>query len=257
MIQYTIIGDEAQAVEIGLDPGQTVIAEAGAMSYMNDAIKFETRKGDNGPVSAGDGVVGALVRAGRNLLGEAALLLTHFTNTGESRRSVAFSAPWPGKIMVLDLTNYNGEIFCQKESFLCAADNTRIEIAFSRRFGAGLFGKEGFILERLSGVGPAFIHVGGALVEKTLKNETIKVDSGCIAAFTTGLDYSIEQADHLKSTMFGGRALFLASLSGTGTVFLQTLPFSRLADRVINGAAAHGKTAKAGVRYELFKKQAL
>ncbi len=241
-VDYTIIGDDMQTVEIMLDPGETIIAEAGAMNYMNDAIKFEAKMGDGSP--AGEGVVGRLVGMGKRMLTGESLFMTHFTNTGESRRHVAFSAPYPGKIIALDLAAYNHEIFCQKDAFLCAARGTRVEISFNRRLGTGFFGGEGFILQRLVGDGLVFIHAGGTVVEKKLKDETLKVDTGCIAAFTTGLDYSIERAGNLKSMVFGGEGLFLATLSGTGTAFLQTLPFSRLADRVLRNAPAAGGRQK-------------
>ncbi len=238
-VDYTIIGEEIQTVEIGLDPGQAIIAEAGVMNYIDDDIKAEARMGDGSP--AGENIIDSLIKAGRRLLSGDSLFITHFTNTGENRRGVAFSAPWPGKIVALNLAGFGGEVFCQKDAFLCAADGTRIEIAFNRRLGAGLFNREGFTLLRLIGDGPVFIHAGGAMVEKTLKNETIKVDTGCIAAFTTGLDYGInEHAGSLKSMLFGGEALFPASLSGTGTVFLQTLPLSRLADRLLRDTSFTG-----------------
>jgi uncharacterized protein (TIGR00266 family) len=237
-VDYTIIGDDMQTVEIGLDPGETVIAEAGAMNYMDDAIRFEAKMGDGSP--AEEGMFGKLLGAGKRMLTGESLFMTHFTNTGEGRRTVSFSAPYPGKIIALNMADFGGEIFCQKDAFLCAAHGTRIEIAFTRRLGTGFFGGEGFILQRLTGDGLAFIHVGGTVVQKTLKNNVIKVDTGCIAAFTTGLDYSIERAGNLKSMFFGGEGLFLATLSGSGTAFLQTLPFSRLADRVLRNAPSAG-----------------
>lgn len=243
-VDYTIIGDDIQLVEIGLNPGETIIAEAGAMNYMNDAIRFEARLGDGSPFE--EGVIGKLIGTGKRMLGGESLFMTHFTNTGDGKRSVAFSAPYPGKIIALDMAVYGFEIFCQKDAFLCAAYGTRIDIAFTRRLGAGFFGGEGFILQRLIGDGLAFIHAGGTVVQKTLKNETIKVDTGCIAAFTTGLDYSIERAGNLKSMFCGNEGLFLATLSGTGTVFLQTLPFSRLADRILRGTPGAGGKVKSG-----------
>lgn len=239
-IDYRIIGDDMQTVEIELDPGETVIAEAGAMNYMDDAIRFEAKMGDGS--DADDGLLGKLIGAGKRLITGESLFMTHFTNTSEGKRHVAFSAPYPGKIVALDLAELGNEVFCQKDAFLCAAYGTNIGIAFTRRLGTGFFGGEGFILQRLSGDGLAFIHAGGTVVEKQLNNETIKVDTGCIAAFTRGINYSIKMAGNLKSMFFGGEGLFLATLSGTGKVYLQTLPFSRMADRILQCApSAMGK----------------
>ncbi len=233
-VKYTIIGDDMQTVEIELDPGETIIAEAGTMNYMDDAVRFEAKMGDGATPS--EGFVSKLLGTGKQIITGESMFLTHFSNGGDTRHSVAFSAPYPGKIIPLDMSAYNQEIFCQKDAFLCAAHGTQVGIAFARRLGRGFFGGEGFILQRLTGDGLAFIHAGGTLVEKKLKGQTLKIDTGCIAAFTTGLDYSIERAGNLKSMFFGGEGLFLATLSGTGTVFLQTLPFSRLADRIIKSA---------------------
>jgi len=230
-VDYTLIGDVMQAVEIGLDPGETVIADAGNMNYMNDAIRFETKMGDGAP--APEGLLGSLVAAGRRLFTGENLFLTHFTNTAGSKRHVTFSAPCPGRVIALDMADLGQEIFCQKDAFLCAARGTQVSIAFTRRMGAGFFGRDGFVLMRLTGDGMAFVHAGGMVVEKTLKNETLCVDTGCIVAFTSGIHYSAQQADNLKSMFFGGENLFLATLSGTGTVFLQTLPLSRPADRIL------------------------
>ncbi len=237
-VDYTIIGDDMQTVEIELDPAETIIAEAGAMNYMDAAIGFEAKMGDG--VTSAEGFIGKLLGAGKRMITGESLFMTHFTNGGDTTQRVAFSAPYPGKIIPLDMADYDGEIFCQKDAFLCAAYGTRLGIAFTRRLGTGFFGGEGFILQRLLGDGLAFIHAGGTVVKKELKNETIKVDTGCIAAFTTGLDYSIERAGNLRSMFFGGEGLFLATLSGTGTIFLQTLPFSRLADRVIQSVPSKG-----------------
>ncbi|MDY6824191.1 MAG: TIGR00266 family protein [Thermodesulfobacteriota bacterium] len=241
-VDYKIIGDDMQTVEIELDPGETIIAEAGAMNYMNDAINFEAKMGDGTTVD--NGVLGKLINTGKRMLTGESMFMTHFTNTSEGKRSIAFSAPYPGKIIPLDMTHHDNEIFCQKDAFLCAAYGTKLGIALTRRLGSGFFGGEGFILQRLEGDGFVFLHAGGTVVKKELKNETIKVDTGCIAAFTTGLDYSIQRAGNLKSMFFGGEGLFLASLSGTGTVYLQTLPFSRLADRVLQNAPSRGGRRK-------------
>lgn len=241
-VDYSIIGDDMQTVEIKLDPGEIIVAEAGAMNYMDDAIRFEAKMGDGTDPS--EGFVTKLLGAGKRMLTGGSMLLTHFSNGGDTRHAVAFAAPYPGKIIPLNMAEYGGEIFCQKDAFLCAAYGTRIGIAFTRRLGTGFFGGEGFILQRLTGNGLAFLHAGGTVVEKHLKGQTLKIDTGCIAAFTTGLDYSIERAGNLKSMFSGGEGLFLATLSGTGTVFLQTLPFSRLADRIIQNTPARGGSRK-------------
>ncbi len=237
-VDYEIIGDDMQMVEIELDPGETVIAEAGAMNYMEEHIQFDTRMGDGSNPDAG--ILGTLLSAGKRVLTGESIFMTHFTNTGRSKNRVAFAAPYPGKIVPLNLTEFYGEILCQKDSFLCAAFGTEVGIAFTKRFGTGFFGGEGFILERLRGDGMAFIHGCGTIVRKELKNGILFIDTGCIMAFTPGLDYSIERAGGLKSMFFGGEGIFLATLRGTGTVWLQSLPFSRLADRIIASAPRMG-----------------
>lgn len=228
-VDYTIIGDDLQVVEVELDPGETVIAEAGAMNWMDDGISFEARMGDGS--NPGEGMFGKLLSAGKRALTGESLFMTHFTNGGSGKKRVAFGAPYPGKIVPLDMAAC-GEILCQKDAFLCAALGTSVGIAFNKRLGAGFFGGEGFILERLQGDGMAFLHAGGTIVKKELNNEMIKVDTGCLVAFTPGIDYSIERVG-LKSMFFGGEGMFLTTLRGTGTVYLQSLPFSRLADRII------------------------
>ncbi|HNY15945.1 MAG TPA: TIGR00266 family protein [Treponemataceae bacterium] len=233
-IDYELIGDDLQIIEIELDQGETVIAEAGAMNYMEDGIDFEARLGD-GSV-ADQGMLGKLLDMGKRAITGESLFLTHFTNRVAGKRRVAFAAPYPGKIVPLDLAKLGGRFTCQKDAFLCAAFGTRFDIAFTKRLGTGFFGGEGFILESLSGDGKAFVHAGGTVVEKHLSGETIRVDTGCIVGFTDGIDYSIARAGNLKSMFFGGEGLFLATLSGTGTVYLQSLPFSRLADRVLEHA---------------------
>ncbi len=232
-IDYEIIGDDMQIVEIELDPDETVIAEAGAMNYMEDGITFQAKLGDG---SESGGLLGKLFQAGKRMLAEESVFLTHFTNSSNSKKRVAFSAPYPGKIIPIDLSKINGDLLCQKDAFLCAAYGTKIDIAFTKRFGTGLFGGEGFVLERLSGDGLVFIHAGGTVIKKNLNGETLRVDTGCIVAFEESIDYSIEMAGNLKSMLFGGEGLFLATLSGIGTVYLQSLPFSRLADRIIENA---------------------
>jgi uncharacterized protein (TIGR00266 family) len=241
-VDYKIIGDDMQIVEIELDPGETVVAEAGAMNYMDDGITFEAKMGDGS--QAGDGILGKLMSAGKRMVTGESVFMTHFTNSGSGKKSAAFAAPYPGKIIPIDMAKINGELLCQKDAFLCAAHGTEIGIAFTKRFGTGFFGGEGFILQRLRGDGMAFIHVGGTVVKKTLNNDTIRVDTGCLVAFDAGIDYSIESAGSLKSMFFGGEGFFLATLRGTGIVLLQSLPFSRMADRILQHAPKAGGTRK-------------
>ncbi|MGA1790211.1 MAG: TIGR00266 family protein [bacterium] len=241
-IEYKILGDDLQIVEIGLDPGETVIAEAGAMNYMESGISFEAKMGDGS--NPDQGVMGKLMSMGKRALTGESLFMTHFTNTGSGKSSVAFAAPYPGKILPLNMAEVGGELICQKDAFLCAALGTEVSIAFTKRLGVGFFGGEGFILQRLRGSGMAFVHAGGALIKKELQGETIRVDTGCLVAFTTGVQYDIQLAGNLKSMVFGGEGLFLATLSGTGTVYLQSLPFSRMADRILKHAPAAGGNRK-------------
>jgi len=241
-VDYQLIGDDMQIVEVELDPGETVVAEAGAMNYMDDGITFEAKMGDGS--EANQGVMGKLFGAGKRMLTGESIFMTHFTNQGSGKKRVAFAAPYPGKIIPVDMGLLNGELLCQKDAFLCAAYGTSVGIAFTKKFGAGFFGGEGFILQKLQGDGMAFVHAGGTIIKKELNGETIKVDTGCIAAFTSGIDYSIDRAGGLKSMFFGGEGLFLATLSGTGTVFLQSLPFSRMADRILRNAPRAGGSSK-------------
>ncbi len=237
-VDYQIIGHEMQLVEVELDPGETVIAEAGAMSYMEEGIGFETRMGDGSKADAG--LLDNLWSVGKRMLTGESIFTTHFTNQGQGKRRVAFAAPYPGNIVALDLSRYGEAITCQKDAFLCAALGTSISITFNRKLGVGLFGGEGFILQRLEGDGMAFIQAGGTVVCKELKGETLRVDTGCLVAFTDGIDYDIERAGGLKSMVFGGEGLFLATLSGHGSVWLQSLPFSRMADRILQNAPSAG-----------------
>ncbi len=237
-IDYEIIGDDMQLVEVELDPGETVIAEAGAMNYMEDGIRFEARMGDGS--EADEGMLGKLLGAGKRMLAGESLFMTHFTNEASGKRRVAFAAPYPGKIVAVDLEKVGGPLLCQKDAFLCAAKGTRVSIAFQRRLGTGFFGGEGFILEKLEGDGLAFLHAGGTVVERKLDGQTLRVDTGCIVAFTGGVDYDVELVGGLKSMFFGGEGLFLATLRGYGRVWLQSLPFSRLADRVLEHAPGAG-----------------
>jgi uncharacterized protein (TIGR00266 family) len=233
-VGYQIFGDDMQVVEVELDPGETVVAEAGAMNWMEDGITFESKMGDGSRPEAG--LLDKLLSAGKRAITGESLFMTHFSNSGTGKKRVAFAAPYPGKIVPIDLAGHGGELLCQKDAFLCAALGTGISIAFTKRFGAGLFGGEGFILQRLQGDGLAFVHAGGTVIEKELQGETIRVDTGCIVAFSPALDYDIEMAGNLKSMFFGGEGLFLATLRGTGKLYLQTLPFSRLADRIISAS---------------------
>ena len=237
-LDYEILGDDMQIVEVELDPGETVIAEAGAMNYVEEGIEFEARMGDG---SAPDrGFLGRIVDAGKRALVGESLFMTHFTHRGTGKARVAFAAPYPGRILAMDLAALGGELLCQKDAFLCAALGTEVGIAFSRRLGRGFFGGEGFILQRLRGDGLAFVHAGGTVVRKELRGGTLRVDTGCLVAFTPGVDYDIARAGNLKSMFFGGEGFFLATLRGTGTVWLQSLPFSRLADRILQSAPSAG-----------------
>ena len=237
-VDYEIIGDDMQLVEVELDPGETVIAEAGAMNYMEDGIEFEAKMGDGS--NPNKGIMSKLLSAGKRVLTGESIFITHFTNHGQGKKRVAFAAPFPGNIIPMNMAEAHGEILCQKDSFLCAALGTEIGIAFTKRLGTGFFGGEGFILERIRGDGMAFIHGCGTIIRKELRNETLRVDTGCLIAFTPDVDYSIERAGGLKSMFFGGEGLFLATLRGRGTVWLQSLPFSRLADRIIASAPRAG-----------------
>jgi len=230
-MEYTILGDDMQIIEIGLEPGATVIAEAGAMNYMEEGIAYESVLGDGSrpPRDFWDAALGAGKRA---LMGES-LFLTHFRNDSPARKTVAFAAPYPGKIIPLDLGMLGGEFTCQKNAFLCAAKGTQLDITFTRNISVGLFGGEGFILEKLKGGGKAFLHAGGMVVRKELTGGRLLVDTGCLVGFTSGISYDITQAGNLRSMLFGGEGMFLASLSGTGIVYLQSLPFSRFARRVL------------------------
>ena len=238
-VDFQVFGDDLQFVEIELDPGETVIAEAGMMVYMEDEIGYDTKMGDGSKPSAS--FLDALVSAGKRVITGESLFLTHFTSQAQnSKRHVAFGAPYPGRIVAIDLDSTNGELICQKNSFLCAAMGTELSIAFNKRIGAGLFGGEGFILQRLRGDGMVFVHAGGTVVERQLAGEKLRVDTGCIVAFENTIDYDIQRAGNLKSMLFGGEGIFLATLGGTGRVWLQSLPFSRLADRILKFAPSQG-----------------
>ncbi len=225
-IDYKIIGHDVQLVEIELDPGETVIAEAGAMLYMEDGIDFTTRMGDGSNPSAG--LFDKLLSAGSRLIAGESLFLTHFTNQGWGKKHVAFSAPYPGTIIPVNLRDFGGTIIVQRDAFLCAAFGTKLSIIFNKRLGAGFFGGEGFILQQLQGDGKAFVHAGGTVIERQLNNEVLRVDTGCIVGFETSIDFDIQQAGGLRSMFFGGEGMFLATLRGTGKVWLQSMPIRKL-----------------------------
>lgn len=241
-VDYEIVGDDMQMVVVELDPGETVVAEAGAMTYMEEGIAYATRLGDGSEPDRG--FLGRLFDAGKRALTGESLFMTHFSNQDGRRRRVAFASPFPGKIVPLDMERLGGTLICQKDSFLCAALGTRIDIAFHRRFGAGLFGGEGFILQRLEGDGLAFVHACGTVIEKELQGETLRVDTGCLVAFQPTVDYDVELVRGLRSILFGGEGLFLVTLRGHGRVWLQSLPFSRLADRILANAPRAGGKAR-------------
>ena len=242
IIDYKIYGDDMQVVAIELDPNETVIAEAGSMNWMDSGISFEAKMGDG--TDADSGIMGKLFSVGKRVLTGESIFLTHFTNIENGKKEVAFAAPYPGSIIPIDLKDVNGEILCQKDAFLCAAMGTNVSIAFNKRIGAGFFGGEGFILQKLRGNGLAFLHAGGTVVKKELNDQTILIDTGCIVAFSSNLEYSIERAGNLKSMIFGGEGLFLATIKGTGTLYLQSLPFSRMADRILQNAPKVGGKSK-------------
>jgi uncharacterized protein (TIGR00266 family) len=242
-VDYKIYGNDLQTVEVELDPGETVIAEAGAMNWMEEDISFEAKMGDGS--DTGGGLVGKFLSLGKRALTGESLFMTHFTNRGNNgKRRLAFAAPYPGQIIPVDLSEIGGTILCQKDAFLAAALGTKVSIAFKKKLGVGFFGGEGFILQKLQGDGKAFIHAGGGVVKKVLQGETLRIDTGCIVAFSEGIDYNIERAGNLKSMLFGGEGLFLATLRGHGTVYIQTMPFSRLADRIIQNAPSSGGKSK-------------
>ena len=225
-IDYKIIGHDVQLVEVELDPGETVIAEAGAMLYMEDGIDFTTRMGDGSNPSAG--LFDKLLSAGSRLIAGESLFLTHFTNQGWGKKHVAFSAPYPGTIIPVNLRDFGGTIIVQRDAFLCAAFGTKLSIIFNKRLSAGFFGGEGFILQQLQGDGRVFVHAGGTVIERQLNNEILRVDTGCIVGFETSIDFDIQQAGGLRSMVFGGEGMFLATLRGTGKVWLQSMPIRKL-----------------------------
>jgi uncharacterized protein (TIGR00266 family) len=244
-IDYKIIGDDIQLVEVELDPQETVIAEAGAMLYMEDGIEFTARMGDGTNPQAG--FFDKLISAGSRVITGESLFLTHFTNQGWGKKKVAFSAPYPGTIVPLDLAKLGGRIIVQKDAFLCAALGTKISITFSRKLGAGFFGGEGFILQQLEGDGKAFIHAGGTVIERQLNNEVLRIDTGCIVGFEPSIDYDIQQAGNLRSMVFGGEGIFLATLRGTGKIWLQSMPIRKLISQLSSFGPNSRKEARGGL----------
>jgi uncharacterized protein (TIGR00266 family) len=224
VIDYQIFGDDLQLVEVELDPGEGVRAEVGTMTYMEDGIEMQT------------GMGGGIFSGFKRIFTGESFFITTFLNNEQGKRHVAFAAPYPGKIIAFDLDRFNGQVLCQKDSFLCAAQGTEIEVAFTKRLGAGFFGGEGFILQRLTGDGMVFVHAGGTVIEKDLQpGEHLRVDTGCIVAFATTVDYDIKFVGGFTNALFGGEGLFFASMTGPGKVYLQSLPFSRLVDRIKRG----------------------
>jgi uncharacterized protein (TIGR00266 family) len=242
-IDFAISGDDMQYVEVELDPRETAIAEAGAMLYIEPGIEMETIFGDGSRES--EGVMARIFGAGKRILIGESLFMTAFTNGGARKQRVAFSAPYPGKILAMDLASLGGELICQKDAFLCAAKGVSIDIAFQRRLGAGLFGGEGFILERLRGDGYAFVHAGGTVLERELvPGETLRIDTGCLVAMQPRIAYDIQFVGGIKTALFGGEGLFFATLAGPGRVWLQSLPFSRLAGRILAALPSSGGSRK-------------
>jgi uncharacterized protein (TIGR00266 family) len=241
-IDYRIIGEEMQYVEVELDPGETAIAEPGAFMMMDDGITMQTIFGDGSQQQGNGGLLGKLFSAGKRLLVGENLFMTAFTNAGQGKKHVSFASPYPGKIIPLDLLRLGGSVICQKDAFLCAAKGVSVGIAFQRRLGTGLFGGEGFIMEKLEGDGMAFMHAGGHVLEKELvPGELLKVDTGCLVGFTAGVDYDIQFVGGIKNTLFGGEGVFFATLRGPGKVWIQTLPVSRLASRILQYGTVNRK----------------
>lgn len=240
-IDFELFGEDMQYVEITLDPGEACIAEAGAFLYMDTGIQMETVFGD-GSGQQGGGFMDKLLSAGKRVITGESLFMTVFGNTAGMRQKVAFAAPYPGKIIPLDLRQHGGRILCEKDAFLCAAKGISVGIAFNRRLGAGLFGGEGFILQKLEGDGLAFVHSGGTILSRELAaGETLRVDTGCLVAFESTVGYDIQMVKGIKTMFFGGEGLFFATLTGPGRIWLQSLPFSRLAKRVLSAIPVRGK----------------
>lgn len=244
-IDYRIFGEEMQCVEIELDPQETVIAEAGAFMYKDNSVQMQTIFGDGSKDS--DGIFGKLLSAGKRVLTGESLFMTAFTHSGSGKARVAFASPYPGKIIPLDLQQLEGKVIAQKDAFLCAAKGVSVGINFQKRLGTGLFGGEGFIMEKLEGDGMAFVHAGGHIMERTLAlGETLHIDTGCVVAYTKDIDFDIQMIGGIRNTIFGGEGFFFAVLRGPGKVWLQTLPISRLASRIIQYSPQFGKRKEEG-----------
>ncbi|MYL46793.1 TIGR00266 family protein [Virgibacillus halodenitrificans] len=239
-IDYQLHGDDMQFVEVELDPEETVIAEAGSLMMMDDQIRMETIFGDGSSSNQG-GLMGKLIGAGKRVLTGESLFMTAFTNEGVGKKHVSFASPYPGKIIPMDLSEISGKLICQKDAFLAAAKGVAVGIEFQRKLGTGFFGGEGFIMQKLEGDGMAFVHAGGTIYKKELGvGESIRVDTGCLVAMTGDIDYNIEYVGGIKTALFGGEGLFFATLRGSGTVWVQSLPFSRLASRIFAAAPERG-----------------
>lgn len=242
-IDYKIIGEEMQCVEIELDPQETVIAEPGSFMMMDGDIDMQTIFGDGS--SEGQSILDKVFSAGKRILTGERLFMTAYTHTGQFKKHVSFASPYPGKIIPVDLSALGGKIICQKDAFLCAAKGVAVGIEFSKRIGRGLFGGEGFIMQKLEGDGMAFMHAGGTVVEKELRpGDILKVDTGCLVGFTSGINYDITLVKGIKNKVFGGEGVFFADLRGEGKVWIQSLPFSRLANRIIAAAPSMGGKSK-------------
>lgn len=241
-IDYEIKGESIQIVEVELDPNETVVAEAGAMLFMEDGIQFEAKMGDGSNPS--QGLFDKLLSAGSRVLTGESLFMTHFTNRGGRKAKVGFSAPYPGTVIPVDLSQSpNNELIVQKDGFLCAAFGTKLSITFNRKLGSGLVGGEGFILQKLQGDGKIFVHAGGTVIERTLNNETLRVDTGCVVAFESQIDFDVQTSGGLRSMVFGGEGVFLATLRGTGRVWLQSMPIRKLVQALAPYGRNRGKEA--------------
>lgn len=244
-IDYRIFGEEMQCVEVELDPQETVVAEAGAFMYKDQPVQMQTIFGDGSKDSGG--LMGKLLGAGKRLLTGESLFMTAFTHQGTGKARVAFASPYPGKIIAMDLSAMGGKVVCQKDSFLCAAKGVAVGIDFQKRLGTGLFGGEGFIMQKLEGDGLAFVHAGGHIMERTLApGETLHIDTGCVVAYTKDVDFDVQMVGGIKNTLFGGEGFFFAVLRGPGKVWLQTLPISRLASRIYQYAPQTGGRREEG-----------
>lgn len=245
-VDFTVHGDDMQFVEILLDPSESIIAEAGAMMYMDNSITMDAIFGDGSGRDEGKGLMGKMLGAGKRVVTGESLFMTEFVNRDHEKRALAFAGPYPGKIIPLDVGDFGGEIICQRDSFLCAAKGIAIEIAFQKNIGVGLFGGEGFIMQRLVGDGLAFLHAGGTVIQKDLgPGEIFRLDTGCLVAMTNTINYNVEMVGNIKSAIFGGEGLFLATLKGPGTIWMQSLPFSRLAGKIF-ATGRKGKSSGKG-----------